>query len=95
VSFPWHFLSFLGEPPTIRKLKFLPSSFRIQGQSAASFSARGTGAGNPRSSNLLGALSSNHYLTNLDFGTAHNGNAIGSGFVLAGGVTGTDFFLVE
>jgi hypothetical protein len=31
VSFPWHFLSFLGEPPTIRKLKFLPSSFRIQG----------------------------------------------------------------
>src|SRR4029077_19965684 len=32
VSFPWHFLSFLREPPTIRKLKLLPSSFRIQGQ---------------------------------------------------------------
>jgi len=32
VSFPWHFLSFLREPPTIRKLKFPPSSFRIQGQ---------------------------------------------------------------
>ncbi|MGA7393370.1 MAG: hypothetical protein WBW78_12015, partial [Terrimicrobiaceae bacterium] len=32
MSFPWHFLSFLGEPPTIRKLKFLPSSFRIQGK---------------------------------------------------------------
>src|SRR6476646_5504925 len=31
VSFPWHFLSFLREPPTIRKLKLLPSSFRIQG----------------------------------------------------------------
>jgi hypothetical protein len=61
----------------------------------AAFSVRGTGAANPRSSNLLGALSSNHYLTNFDFGTAHNGNAIGSGFLLAGGVTGTDFFLVE
>jgi quercetin dioxygenase-like cupin family protein len=34
VSFPWHFLSFLREPPTIRKLKFPPSSFGIQGQSA-------------------------------------------------------------
>src|SRR6476646_6429521 len=34
VSFPWHFLSFLREPPTIRKLKFPPSSFGIQGQKA-------------------------------------------------------------
>jgi Transposase len=32
VSFRGIFLSFLGEPPTIRKLKFPPSSFGIQGQ---------------------------------------------------------------
>jgi hypothetical protein len=44
---------------------------------------------------LLGALSSNHYVTSLDFGTAHNGNAIGSGFVLGGGVTATDFLIVK
>jgi hypothetical protein len=40
VSFPWHFLSFLGEPPTIRILKFPPSSFSIQGHKVNHFAER-------------------------------------------------------